>query len=435
MFPQSGRTTVALSELRVGVILPADVADERNSKVLLLSKGIPITEEFLKKLQSRGIKRVSVDEESAAILRGERPARKRPISKPVDAKPKERPLDRLERPTTLLPSTTAAREAAEAKLEHSEQLRDLFESAKRNSTANGRLAKQVVAETVQHMMADIDVFLKVALQTTESSEVYEHCLAAAQLAMSVGLTEGLSEQAIQDLGVGCMMSRIGQSDAATHAAEQMKTLSAIELMDLKRTPCRTFDFLQNLNDISVGARSVAYQIFERFNGTGYPRGRVGNQITPLSRIASVCDVYVALTSPRPYRAAYEPYQAIEVLLQETRAGKFDPLAVRALLRTIGLFPIGSFAQLTDGSVGQVIRNHKEAYDRPVIHLYFDPSGDNIQLHNESIDLQAHPELGITAAISSELVQQLLFTSSSEETAFAEAKTADPEHRGLAPAPL
>ncbi len=61
---------------------------------------------------------------------------------------------------------------------------------------------------------------------------------------------------------------------------------------------------------------------------------------------------------RPHREAFEPYVAIEMLIKETAKANFDPLAIRSLLRTVGLFPIGSYVRLSDGSVGQVIRNHE-----------------------------------------------------------------------------
>jgi HD-GYP domain-containing protein (c-di-GMP phosphodiesterase class II) len=431
MAQNSGRITVSLSELRVGVVLPADVSDAKNSNVLLLRKGTPITQQFLNRLKCRGVFQVTVDAESAAILRrGEGssaaapPPKLAPRASKREAAP-EKPIARLQRPKTPIPLKAVTRQMAEAKQTHARHLQEIYASAARHSSASAVLATELIAQSVEHITADIDVFLKVALETSESSEVYEHCLAAAQLAMSVGIVERLSEQAIQDLGAGCVLSRIGQSEEATRNAEQMRELTLIEMIDLKRTPSRTFDLLQNMRDISVGARNVAYQIFERFDGSGYPRGRAGSQISPLARVAAVCDVYVALTSPRPHRTPFEPYAAVEMLLQETREGKFDPAAMRGLLRTIGLFPIGSFVRLSNGTVGQVTRNHHDQYDHPVVHLFLDEQANCIKERDIAIDLAEHPEITVESAVSTEFVNELMFQAIAGGGAEVDAKR-DPQ---------
>jgi|GEM_PF-1086567 len=406
----NGHVTIGLSSLPVGIILPGDVVDTKNSKLLLISQGTPVTQQLLDRLKARGVKYVSLDEQSAAMVRGTQPeTHYTPRRQNQPAAPVKQ-IEKLQRPVTEMPAPSVKKEISVARQTAVSHLKELFASAKMNGTMNGALAKQAIADSVDHMMVDIDVYLKVALQTVESNDVHEHCLAAAQLAMSVGVTDGLIQQEILDLGIGCVLSRIGQSDVATQSAEQERELTKIEFLDLKRTPSRTFDFLQNLRDVPVGARNVAYQIFERMDGSGYPRGRSGNQISFLSRIAAVCDVYVALTSPRPYRAAHESYAAIEILLKETKSGKFDPLAMRALLKTIGLFPIGSYVKLSDGSIGQVVRNHSQTYDRPVVHLYFDAFLSHIQQHEKTIDLAAQDDLKINSAVCGSIVQELLFES-------------------------
>ncbi len=404
---KAGHVTISLAEFSIGIVLPSDVVDAQNSGVLLLSKGIPVTEQLLTRLKERGISRVVVDAQAAAVIRGARgKAVQRTPAKPAAA-PQEKPRDRLQRPKTALPEKSQAKELESRKVQQKQNLEAVFQSARNQTAPSAALTREIISESVSHIQADIDVFLQVALENSEASELHEHCLATSQLAMSVGLMEGLSEQAIHDLGAGCILSRIGQSSTATQFARQMRELRGIEMLDLQRTPSRTFDFLQNMRDISVGARSIAYQIFERFDGSGYPRGRAGNQISPLARLAAVCDVYVALTSPRPHRCPYEPYVAVEMLIQETRARKFDPLTMRALLRTIGLFPIGSFVSLSDGQVGQVVRNHGEKYDQPVVHIFLDSYRTCIRDDQTTLDLSQIEGLKVASAISSEDMQRLM----------------------------
>ena len=57
---------------------------------------------------------------------------------------------------------------------------------------------------------------------------------------------------------------------------------------------------------------------ENYDGTGYPDNMVGDEIPLGARILRVCDVFVALTSDRPYRKAFDSQVAIELLIEEVR---------------------------------------------------------------------------------------------------------------------
>ena len=133
---------------------------------------------------------------------------------------------------------------------------------------------------------------------------------------------------------------------------------------------------------------VAYQIHERCNGHGYPRRRQGDQIHELAKIAAVADVYVALVSPRPHRPALMPHHALRHILYGVKSGVFDRRAVRALVKTISLFPIGSYLQLQDGRVGRVLRSNPHAPARPVIEMWAD---DRWQAPPTIVDLAVTPD--------------------------------------------
>ncbi len=68
---------------------------------------------------------------------------------------------------------------------------------------------------------------------------------------------------------------------------------------------------------------------EKYDGKGYPDGLVGDQIPIAAQVASIADVYDALTSERPYKAAYSPKQAIKMILNN-ECGVFNPLLMECL---------------------------------------------------------------------------------------------------------
>ncbi len=77
---------------------------------------------------------------------------------------------------------------------------------------------------------------------------------------------------------------------------------------------------------------------ERIDGSGYPRGLDGSTLEPAARVLAAADVYDALTSPRPYRAALPADGAAEQLGREVRSGRLDSDAVEAVRNAVGYGP-------------------------------------------------------------------------------------------------
>ncbi|MCH8147390.1 MAG: response regulator, partial [Planctomycetes bacterium] len=78
------------------------------------------------------------------------------------------------------------------------------------------------------------------------------------------------------------------------------------------------------------ARDIAFCHHERCDGTGYPRGLKGDQIPLAARIAAVADAYDALTTVRPYKAAFSHEKAVDII-RGTSGSHFDPKIVASFL--------------------------------------------------------------------------------------------------------
>jgi putative two-component system response regulator len=79
------------------------------------------------------------------------------------------------------------------------------------------------------------------------------------------------------------------------------------------------------------ARTVALTHHEKWDGSGYPRGLAGADIPLAGRIVAVADVFDALTSARPYKAAWPVEEAL-ALLQRERGRHFDPDLIDGFFR-------------------------------------------------------------------------------------------------------
>ncbi len=87
------------------------------------------------------------------------------------------------------------------------------------------------------------------------------------------------------------------------------------------------------NEFLVMGREIALTHHERWDGNGYPKGLRGEEITLEGRITSVCDVFDALTSERPYKKAWSIEDACN-FLQDNSGGMFEPRLVELFIENL-----------------------------------------------------------------------------------------------------
>jgi hypothetical protein len=419
-------TTIPTSSLKVGAVLGSPVHDQRHN-TKLLAAGIPITDDLLWKLKRRGIHTVIVDHADVARLNLYQPQGTVRVAPPQRTgfrcqleTSHSRELDDLaenaselrvqsggdpfaghlhQHGTSAYDQDAANRFSAfhQQAVEYLEGLYTTLSSGEISRARPGFDRLETTCHTALTQAAeDMDLFTCLGANPFALGYPHRHSLHVAMLAMGIGTALGLDKQNLIDLGVGCLIHDCGMLRLGSEVYQAQRILEPMEFRDIVRHPVLTFEVLEeNLDKVPAGARMVAYQMHERCDGSGYPRGRRGEQIHELAKIAAVADSYVALVSPRPHRRGLLPYFAVEKILHGVRDGLFDSRVVRGLLRCVSLFPIGSYVATSDDRVGRVIRSGGQ-YDRPVLELW---SRRDIDGKPTLLDLALEPGLKITRPLA------------------------------------
>jgi HD-GYP domain-containing protein (c-di-GMP phosphodiesterase class II) len=394
-----------LSHLKAGAVLRCPIYDARSARrTLLLAAGCTLSESQLRALHKRGVTDVLVHHTEVERITVESPRPESDPELPV-AEPARPPtpsgwrqqadsfLHKLQRPATPARNLQRAVEFERTYTQAVAATRDIVDALVRCRELNTRKINDVSEQHLQQIVTDLDEFLFRGLKPILSEYPSRHSLQTAMLACSVGTIMGLRAEELMELGFGCLLHDAGMLLIPQEILQTHGPMSPTQRLEVQKHPIYSADLIQDCRDVPQGARHVVYQMHERMNGSGYPRQRTGSQIHPLARIAAIADMYLALVSPRPYRAALEPYQAVEKLLFSTRQGLFDAAAVRALIHTVSLFPIGSGVRLNDGRVARVIRGNRDQFARPVVEII-----DRLQpgQSGEVIDLSVATELTVVA---------------------------------------
>ncbi len=224
----------------------------------------------------------------------------------------------------------------------------------------------MAGRSLADLAADCEVCFSTAISLQNDNELAHHCLQMAVLGMAIGIEMELDAESIHQIGICGLVHDWGMAKVSKEIRNAERKLTRTEYIEVQKHCVHTQGLLELLEDLPVVIQQVSYQIHERPNGKGYPRGRTLEDIHPFARILNVADCYAAMTSQRPYRNPVMPYHAMECLLRQSKDAFVDPDAVRALLRALSLFPIGSLVLLSDGAVGRVIRRNPQSYAAPIV---------------------------------------------------------------------
>jgi HD-GYP domain-containing protein (c-di-GMP phosphodiesterase class II) len=387
-----------LSMLTTGTKLGSPIHDQQNR--LLLGAGIEITQELLSHLHKRGLQNVVVEENDWIRLSAFEPKGEINTALPNHVPAKSDlhttatdELDESLRETSNCDIAASEQPFAEQVQSHGassyqpdkmnrlldhhqqtvDQVAELFGQLAEGSSVESQALQDVARETVMQAVDDMDLFVCMGINPVADNSLFAHSTNVATLAIALGATLGLDEESLCDLGAGCLIHDAGMQHIDERVYLSKHVLSPVEFLEITKHPIISADLLYNkMSRVPVAVRMLVYQMHERCNGTGYPRGWKADQIHPLAKIAAVADAYVALVSPRPHRHAMLPYFAMKEMLEEVKRGLYDPTVVRGLLHTISLFPIGSYCELSDARLAKVIRTNGEAYDRPIVEAWRRP---------------------------------------------------------------
>lgn len=197
---------------------------------------------------------------------------------------------------------------------------------------------------VKHLIDDLDsaeaAFMTLALTIEARDPLTKgHCERLASHAVRLGQAIGLGDDDLEALHRGGYLHDVGKVGVPDAVLLKPGPLTAEEFELMKRHPeigdslCAP---LQSLRRV----RPIILSHHERLDGSGYPNALRGDEVPLLAQVVGVVDVFDALTSKRPYRAALAPEEAARHLLADAERGRFARCYVEAFLDTLSL-PLAS----------------------------------------------------------------------------------------------
>jgi putative nucleotidyltransferase with HDIG domain len=164
-------------------------------------------------------------------------------------------------------------------------------------------------------------------------ETEGHSQRVTELTLEIARAMRMTEVELMHIRRGALLHDIGKMGIPDNILLKPGKLTDDEWAIMRKHPEYAYALLAPIDYLGP-ALDIPYCHHERWDGSGYPRGLQGESIPPAARIFAVVDVWDAMRSDRPYRAAWPVDQAREHI-RSLSGTHFEPRAVEAFLNVVG----------------------------------------------------------------------------------------------------
>ncbi|QFU20543.1 HD-GYP domain-containing protein [Shewanella eurypsychrophilus] len=341
---------ISVSKLSIGMFVKAI---DQQGLVAIANAGQIRNKDAILKLKKNGIKHVWVDVERSSDSCG----LKRAVS--------PKPVVKKVQPSREKQQQESKKLIVEAKDLVQKVLSEVFAGKAIEVAPFEALADNMI-ETA---LLDADALKCVSALRSKDAYLLEHSINVAFLLVTFGKHLKLDREMLRQLAVGGILHDIGKIKVDNKILHKPARLTPEEFEHMKLHQVYAIDIMEQTQDLSEVSKDVCLMHHEKIDGNGYPRGLKGDEIPLHGRMSCIVDIFDALTATRCYKEAMSPAAAFKILLSLTPF-HLDQKLVYEFIRCVGVYPVGSLVELSDGRVGIVWQSKNRDALHPVLKCFY-----------------------------------------------------------------
>jgi len=275
-------------------------------------------------------------------------------------------------------------------------LSDLRERVRKSIPVDIRPVIDAMDWLIRENLVSDEVIQGISRLSIAEEYYISHAINTAAYAVRLGRSFGYAKKELLELAIGAYLCDIGLFKIPEAIINKPTKLSPEEVELVKSHPEIGRELISSYASDYPNVIKVVYEHHEREDGSGYPLGIGGDNISEFAKIVGICDSYVAMTHNRPHKKALIQIDTMRELIS-MKGRFFSAKIIKAFLDEVSIFPIGSYVVLNNKMIGLVIATNRYNPFKPKVKLLFDEYGRRFE-EPRLVDLMTNPVLNIESNI-------------------------------------
>ncbi len=296
-----------------------------------------------------------------------------PTETEVNAEIEHKMLEMVQQTKPIATTATLSEELKKSRKVYSEAnkiIADIMQDVRIGRQIELERVDPVVGKMANSILRNKDAMLSLCRIKNKDDYTFLHSVSVGALLISFAHALGFNREIIKQLGVGGMLHDIGKTKVPNEILNKPGKLTEEEFVIMKSHVVHGCSILRKTSGLAQVSFDVASQHHERFDGSGYPLKLKNAEMSIYGQMASIVDVYDAITADRCYHRGMEPTVAVRKMFEWSKF-HFNPTLLRTFIRTVGIYPVGTLVMLESGKIGIVIEQCETDMTRPQVRTIFD----------------------------------------------------------------